>query len=90
MMKIKLYGISLRKGELKDLERFKLKDTSFEVFENFNEETRERFLSDKLWSQLVYFFLANFSSIYTEYLTGFFSNKAKTILNELMNMYEVI
>ena len=82
--------ISLRKGEIKDPKRFDLKGTTLEVFENFNEETREKFLADKLCSQLVYFFLANFASIYTEFLSGFFSNKAKIIINELKDMYDGI
>ena len=60
-----------------------LLNSSFRVFENYSEESRDAFLEDYLGSRLVYYFIVNFGDTYISKMSGQFKEQVKKIMEKL-------
>jgi len=66
----------------------KFSNSSFAVFDDFNTKNVETFWNDDIGSQLVYFFLSNFSEIYQQNISGVYKKEVELVIAELLWKYE--
>ena len=69
----------MRKGEENINSSYMLKDTPFEVFYEFSHSNFEKFIVDEVGSQLIYFFVKNYSNSYLKCMRKTFSKAEKEV-----------
>ena len=77
----------MRKGDYEDLQGRKFLDSEFEVYDNFSSKSLETFLNHPLGSQLVYFFIENYSKMYLNSLSKVFKKEVTKIIEFLKQEY---
>lgn len=78
----------MRKGDYEDIQGNKFRNTSFEVYDEFNPLSVEKFLSDELGSQLVRIFITNYSAGYLDIVRGSYKEEVSKIIQELKQKLE--
>jgi len=78
----------MRKEEgLEDIQGHKFESSNFEVFDNFNPTNVNRFLNDQIGSQLIWFFITNYSDFYLQQMEGPFAEEVSNIVAELKSKF---